>query len=463
MSLLVDFDEAASASDTPSQGDNVNANEFDVVIVGGGPSGCVTALDLARRNIRTAIVEREQYPRFHIGESLTGECGKHLRQLGLEPKLKEAKHATKVGVRVYGKGAANSFWVPVMERTSEGLLNAQTTWHVTRSDFDDMLITEAERLGVTRIQAEALAPITDGKAVTGINIRDASGAERELRCKVLVDASGQSTYLAKHGVIGPKERGAYANQTAVFSQVVGTNPNDEHRTSTLIFYYEKHRWAWYIPLNDTHVSVGVVVPAGYLREHLETDGSLDAFLTREIRVLNPELDRRIPNTDYSEPVRTQSNYSYKIDHYTGPGYLCVGDSHQFIDPIFSYGVYVAIHEGLAAAEAIEKHLAAPSGEENPFAEYEAHSKMGQSLVGDMIEFFWEQPLWFAMMVNQGHRDEFIDYFAGRIYFADDGTRPGLQKMREALKTSREYADQREKIAARKKAAAAAREQTTKTA
>ena len=108
----------------------------EVVIVGGGPGGAATALFLAQRGIRSTLVEKDCFPRYHIGESLTGECGKCLRTLGLEQQM--AGQPVKRGVKVFGPEGRNSFYVPVMARTEERLMDA-TTWQVRRSDFDHML------------------------------------------------------------------------------------------------------------------------------------------------------------------------------------------------------------------------------------------------------------------------------------------------------------------------------------
>ena len=122
----------------------------DVVIVGGGPAGASAALYLLRKGINPIIIEKENFPRYHIGESLTGECGGILRNLGLEQEMAQASYPIKHGVRVYGH---NHWFVPVRARTENGLRDV-STWQVRRSEFDKMLLVAALSRGATLIRGQ---------------------------------------------------------------------------------------------------------------------------------------------------------------------------------------------------------------------------------------------------------------------------------------------------------------------
>jgi FADH2-dependent halogenase len=200
--------------------------------------------------------------------------------------------------------------------------------------------------------------------------------------------------------------------------------------NTLIFYRQKNHWAWFIPLDDRVVSVGVVVPGEYF--HAQKMSKLD-FLRHELRALNPELSRRTPNLNFVEEVYSASNYSYHIKNFTGPGFLCVGDSHRFIDPIFSFGVNFALKEAEYATEAIQKHLAGEDRDSaNPFATYEARSERGQDVIQALVDVFWEKPLPFVVLVHHQHREGMIDLFAGRIFSDDILDQPAVHALRRCL-------------------------------
>ncbi len=327
----------------------------DVAIIGGGPGGSATAMFLAQTGLRVTLIEKAQSPRYHIGESLTGECGNCLRTLGLEAEMTTRRHPVKYGVTVYGPRGQNAFFVPVKGWRRESGLFDTHTWSVRRSDFDHMLFAAAAARGVGVMQAEAVAPLLNGDVVRGVRVRTNGGTVEDIASEVLVDASGPATFFSNAGVIGEKVRGSYDRQVAIFSQVLGgIRDPGAAGGNTLIFYRQKHHWAWFIPLDDQVTSVGVVVPADYYRSKNE---SKHQFLLRELDQLNPELTRRLPQIEFVEEVRGISNYSYRISNFTGKGFLCVGDSHRFIDPVFSFGVFFAMKEAEYAAASIASFFA----------------------------------------------------------------------------------------------------------
>jgi flavin-dependent dehydrogenase len=413
----------------------------DVVIIGGGPAGAVTALHLLKSGIQPVIVERERFPRYHIGESLTGEVGARLRELGLEEKLESANYPIKHGVTVYGPNGKSTFWVPVMRRDENGQLQKATTWQVRRNEFDQMLLDEAIQRGAILWNGRAESPLLQDGKVVGVRIRHEGGRVDDVETKVVVDASGQSTFLASRGApTGEKHRGRYDKQMAVFTQVRGTirDPGDGSG-NTMIFYREKGHWAWFIPLDDDLVSVGVVCAGQYFADQQidKTD-----FLKQELRTLNPELSRRLPNLDFAEDVRSASNYSYHVTQYTGPGFLCVGDSHRFVDPIFSFGVNFAVNEGRLAGEEVAAFLRGErDGLANPFEEYQRKTDRAQDIIQDLVDVFWDHPLPFAMLVHHHrHREGMIDLFAGRIFSEDVHKSEALHAMRKCKTHGRQQSE-----------------------
>jgi len=398
----------------------------DVAIIGGGPGGSAAAMFLSRTGLRVTLIEKAQSARYHIGESLTGECGNCLRALGLEEEMTSRRHPVKYGVTVYGPRGKNAFWVPVKGWHPESGLFDTHTWSVRRSDFDHMLLTAAAARGVSVIEAEAVAPLLNGGGVRGVRVRTNGGTVEYIASEVLVDASGQATFLSNAGVIGEKVRGNYDRQVAVFSQVAGAIRDPGAAAgNTLIFYRQKNHWAWFIPLDDQVTSVGVVVPADYYRSKNE---SKDQFLLRELHQLNPELARRLPQIEFVEEVRGISNYSYRISNFTGKGFLCVGDSHRFIDPVFSFGVFFAMKEAEYAASAIASFFAESKGEQpNPFADYQRLCDRGQDNVQDLIDAFWQHPYAFKLLAHHRYPEDIIHMFAGRVY--EETPLPGLVAMR----------------------------------
>lgn len=391
----------------------------DVVIVGGGPGGAAMAMFLIREGIKPLIVEMETFPRYHIGESLTGAGGKVLRDLGLEPEMRRRKHPTKQGVKVYGTSGRNSWWVPVTGRDDDWQLFDWDTWQVRRSDFDTMMLNEAVARGATLIQGRAIKPILgDDRSVRGVTVAT-DGGLLEIRSEMLIDCSGQATWLANlGGITGPKYLGAYDKQIAFFSQVAGAvrdngSTRDTHPDNTLIFYQQKYHWSWFIPLDHEIVSVGVVVPAA---DFLAKRESKRDFLVRQLHELNPEMAKRIPEVRLVHDVHVIPNYSYQVKEFTGRGFICIGDAHRFIDPIFSFGLTVTMREAQFAAPLVRQYLEGHNRDHaNPFADYQLFCEKGIDVLEDTLDMFWEQPFAFAACVHHRYTDFMTDMFAGRIY------------------------------------------------
>lgn len=408
--------------------------KYDVAIVGGGPGGAATALNLLKAGLKPAIIEKEGFPRYHIGESLTGECGACLRRLGLEETMLAEGNPIKHGVKVWGADGKNSFWVEVKERTAENELKPTWTWQVLRSRFDQLLLEAAIARGAAYYAGEAVRPLVDDGIIAGVELRTAEGGSRTLKSEILVDASGQSTFLANRGFTGRKERGEFDKQVAVFNQLRGLRRDfgdtaDLKPGNTLIFYRQKHHWAWFIPLDEEVVSVGVVTPSVYFSSQKL---SKEAFLRQELMNLNPELTQRLTNLEFVEATRAASNYSYRTRRFTGKGFLCVGDSHRFIDPIFSFGLFFAVKEAEYASQALLRYFDGETrGLENPFAEYESLVDAGQDVVQDLVDHFWDFPLAFQMLVHRSHSDYMTDLFAGRLYGSMDRNE-GVTVMRRML-------------------------------
>src|SRR4029450_6178051 len=164
----------------------------DVLIIGGGPGGSAMEMFLVREGIKPVILEQEEFPRFHIGESLTGEGGQVLRRLGLAEKVGAMGNPIKHGVRVLGTNATNSWYVRVSSRDQNWKLSDSTTWQVRRSEFDTMMLKEAEARGATIMQGTATKPLlADDGAVRGVSVRWPDGKSEDIETQMVLDCAGQ--------------------------------------------------------------------------------------------------------------------------------------------------------------------------------------------------------------------------------------------------------------------------------
>ncbi len=151
------------------------------------------------------------------------------------------------------------------------------------------------------------------------------------------------------------------------------------------------------------------------------------------------MKRRIPKLDLAEKVHVVPNYSYQVRGFCGKGFICLGDAHRFIDPIFSFGVTVTMREAELAAPLIRQYLDGKlADKENPFQEHMIACEKGADNLEDMIDLFWEQPFAFATFVHSRYPDQMTDAFAGRIYESEHQPSQAILAFRKMLKRTREY-------------------------
>jgi len=414
----------------------------DVLIIGGGPGGTAAAMFLVREGIKPIVLEQETFPRFHIGESMTGEAGQLLRRLGLEEKMLSAKYPVKHGVKVYGSDGVNAWFIPVSARTPDWELIPGTTWQVRRSHFDGMMLQESEERGANVIRGKAVKPLLgeDG-GVRGVTMCRPDGSYEDIEAEVTLDCSGLATFLGNQRVTGPKYVGNYDKQIAFFSHATGAirdsgSSGETAIGNTLIFYKKKFHWAWFIPIDDEVVSLGVVVPTATFQESRQTP---DEFFRSALPGINPDLARRIPDIQLVEKVHVIPNYSYQVRRFCGKGYICIGDAHRFIDPIFSFGISATLREAEFAVPDVLAYLKGKGRDKaNPFAEHMLFCEKGTENLEDMVDLFWEQPFAFATFVHHRYREELIDVFAGRVYESEHQPSPAMLKFRKMLKRTRDY-------------------------
>jgi flavin-dependent dehydrogenase len=413
----------------------------DLLIIGGGPGGSAAAMFLAKEGIKPIILEQEEFPRFHIGESMTGEAGNLLRRLGLEETMVKRDYPVKHGVRVFG---TSSWFIPVARRDENWELQLGTTWEVRRSDFDAMMLKEAKNRGATLVRGKATKVLqADDGTVGGVEILRPDGSTEKIESKVLLDCSGMATFLANHKVTGPKYIGSYDKQIAFFAHVKGAvrdkgMSGEKARGNTLIFYKKKFHWSWFIPVDKEVTSLGLVVPTAEFVEHKQTP---EEFFRSYLPTINPELERRTQTLEFVDKVRVIPNYSYQVRGFCGKGFICIGDAHRFIDPIFSFGLSASVREAEFAIPHVVAYLNGKGRDEvNPFEAHQRFCEKGTDVLEDMVDLFWEQPFAFATFVHHRYRAELTDVFAGRVYQTEHQPSNAIFQFRKLLKRERLYED-----------------------
>jgi flavin-dependent dehydrogenase len=323
----------------------------DVIVIGGGPAGSTVSTLLAQQGVRVELFERERFPRFHIGESLIPETYWVLKRLNMLPKMQQSPFVKKYSVQfVNASGKLSApfyFWDNKPHECSQ-------TWQVVRSEFDRMMLDNAREHGVVAHEGVRVMDVLfDGERAVGVTIRNADGSLREVRAKVVVDASGQA------GLIQNRLRlriwDPVLNKGAIWTYWEGAyrdTGRDEGATMVLQTA-SKNGWFWYIPLHNNIVSVGVVAPFDYL---FKNRVSYEQTYTDEVERCSAVNARVAPGRRVTGYFATK-DYSYRATKVAGDGWVMIGDAWGFLDPLYSSGVLLALRSGELAADAIVEGLA----------------------------------------------------------------------------------------------------------
>jgi flavin-dependent dehydrogenase len=336
---------------------------FDAAVVGGGPGGSSAATALARHGRRVVLLERERFPRFHIGESQLSWSNEVFRTLGLHEAIAAAGFVPKWGA---------SFRPPdgTVEQYADFAAALETptpqTFQVLRERFDEILLRHSARCGVTVLEGHRVVDAAFDPGGVSLRFADTNGVERTARVGVVVDASGRTGVVAKR--FGRHEVDPLLRNIAVHAQYEGIPRAEGRRAGDIrMFTRPDMGWLWLIPLSDAVTSVGAVIPrAVHQRASKPTAEASLAHYLADTPAAAPLLEgaRRV------SPARFDADYSYLATRIVGDRWVAVGDAAAFLDPIFSTGVLLAMQGGLEAAEAIDAGLRTGDLSTAAFARYE---------------------------------------------------------------------------------------------
>ena len=321
-------------------------NKFDVVVIGGGPAGATAATILAQYGRNVVILEKEEFPRYHVGESLIPYTYFPLERIGLISKLQKYSFIKKHSVQfanIDGKDSQPFYFAEHMNHP------AAQTWQTERNQFDKILLDNAIEKGVTVVQGVKVDRILkNGENVSGVNTLNTNKQSIEYFAPFIIDASGRNGLTQKRfnwTVPDP-----VLKKVAIWNYFKGAKRDSGiDEGATTIAYLPEKGWFWYIPLQNDIVSVGVVADKTYLYDETRDPA---VIFEREIKN-NKWIENHLNGSQTMDDFRITGDYSYRSKYCATDGLVLTGDAFAFLDPVFSSGLYFALKGGEMAADHVE--------------------------------------------------------------------------------------------------------------
>lgn len=369
-------------------------DHYDVLIIGGGPAGAASSALLAAQGHRVLVLEREKFPRYHIGESLLPFTFQPLVRLGLIHQMRKSAFVKKYSVQFVSPSGKASQPFYFYNRYDQDVAQ---TWQVLRSEFDLLLLNNAREKGAAVLEETTVTEfLRDGDRVVGVRTRDAHGKQVDYHAPITLDCSGRESFAAVRNLWRMKDPGL--NKVAVWTYYRGALRDEGvDGGATTVAYVPEKGWFWYIPQHNDIVSVGVVAEGKYLsRDGLK---SPEEIFKREIGQ-NLWIRDHLAAGTQTGVYRLTSEYSFHSRHCASEGLLLVGDAFAFLDPVFSSGVMLALKSGVLAADAVHEAILASDYSPSRFLTYGTFLREGIENMRKLVYAFYHPDFSFRALTNK---------------------------------------------------------------
>lgn len=395
----------------------------DVLVIGAGPSGCVSAGYLHKNNVKIKVVEKTKFPRLVVGESLIPRVMDHFQEADLLECLNAQNFEKKWGAR-FIKGEQ----ICVFDFAKKFSKGWDWTWQVPRADFDNTMAQELIRKGIDlEFESEVTAVVFEGKkSITTIKERD--GNFKEIHANFIIDSSGYGRVLPR--LLDLDKPSDLDPHSSLFTHVEDSKrPEGQEGTMISFDILETEVWLWVIPFSNGKTSIGVVGPTDFINSLSENKNNKEA-LEKAIGLSDYYVKRFGGIPFLFEPVKLE-NYSRSVKQMYGDGFALTGNSTEFLDPVFSSGVAFATESGMLASKLYLKELGGESV--NWETEFTAYMKKGINVFTTYVKEWYTgnlQTLFFHQPENTDVKRKICAVLAGYVW---DEENPFVKKHNNVIK------------------------------
>jgi flavin-dependent dehydrogenase len=400
--------------------------EVDVLVIGAGPSGTIAASIMHQAGLKVQIVEKMQFPRFVIGESLLPRCMEALEEAKFLDAVKAKHFQQKDGAKFVMGDQVCDF--NFSQQYTPGW---RWTWQVPRADFDKTLADECEKMGIPlHYQTEVTGiEISDSHSITSITMAD--GNKETIKAKFIVDGSGYGRVIPR--LFGLDKPSSQAPRKTLFCHMTDTKRSEAFEPNRITVYvHNPNTWIWVIPFSNGNTSVGYVGSPEFFDKY--KGDPKEQF--KALIMAQPELAVRFGDADMLWEPRTLQSWSSTTDTFYGKGFVLTGNVTEFLDPVFSSGVTLASVSAQLASKLVIRQL---NGEQVDWEnEYMKKMMTGVDVFRTYVNGWYDGTLFnifFAENRNPEIMSQICSVLAGYVW---DETNPFVKNHEKNVRTLSRY-------------------------
>lgn len=380
----------------------------DVLVIGAGPSGCVSSSYLKNNGASVKVVEKTKFPRLVVGESLIPRVMDHFEEAGLFPELDKMGFEKKLGARfIRGHEICN---FDFSKKFGKGW---DWTWQVPRADFDDTLAKAAQKQGVEIEFETEVVDVKFNGSDSVTTVKNKNGETKEIHAKFIIDSSGYGRVLPR--LLDLEKPSKLSPHSAIFAHVDDINREEGEEGTQISFdIIETEVWFWVIPFSNGKTSLGIVGPTEYI-EKLSESGNTEEALRKAIS-RSEYYVKRFGDVPFLFEPKKLLDYSCSVKKLYGDGFALTGNASEFLDPVFSSGMAFATESGMLAAKLALRQL---NGETvNWEKEYTEYIMFGVNVFSTYVKEWYTgklQTIFFHQPPNEEIKEKICAVLAGYVW------------------------------------------------